>query len=773
MIFFLIGATVTVFVRESWPLYLFCIGILGMLAAIACKRQLDRINFLPLLIPAFGLLQLVFSTTAYAPVTRVAVLKWFALAGVMLIAQVRLGDQRRREQFLDQFVLFSSLMAILCLLQLHTTQGKILWYFDSGYSDMVFGFFPSRNNYGQFVELALAAALWRALTDRRRGLWFGVAGALLYASAIASTSRGAAVLASVELLAVPGVVLWRSRRRDLFRAGVLYAGVLGLALAWTAVSGWDATWKRFREPDAYQGRREFTQSALQMAAAHPVLGNGLGTFPLVYPKYAKIDLPELVNFAHDDWAEFAADGGFVFAAFIFGLFALALPAMIRNPWGLGLLFVMIHAGIDYPFPRVAIAGWMFALLGAVKAADPQRKRSDIGDPKGWLVPAALAVCCAFAIVWCGRLGVADVYSHQANDASMRKAIRIVPDEAEYYLRLAQLTDSGAQPLLERALQLNPYDAETLIDLGLDAELRGEYPKAETSLLKAAELDSTWLPRWTLANYYFRRGDDKGFWTWTAKAAAIASERRDFIPLFKLASRMDSDPSRTLAALPDHPAPLRLFVTYLLESGDTGTLEPAATRLLACGTQGNDRPYVFWAIEGFLSHRQPDGAVHLWSRLAERGWIRRDVGAGFAEPPLESSLDWRYKDVDGVTRSLGGDGSMRFEFSGQQPEETGLLERYIPVRPGVKQRLEWRYRVEQISDEPGVEWEIDSLSGAVLASSSLQPAAQDRDGGVEFTPSESIVRIRLLYRRAPGTARIAGAVDLMPARVVEQRESAAL
>ena len=762
MIALLIGATLTVFVRDTWPLYSFCIAVILILAVLASRRQLDRIGLLPLLIPAFGLLQLALSTTAYAPATRVAALKWFALAGVLLIAQVRLSDPRRRERFLDHFVLFASLTAILCLLQMHTSQGKVLWYFDSGYSDVIYAYFPSRNNYGQFVELALAAALWRALTDRTRRLWFGLASAILYASAIASTSRGAAALATLELLVVPAVILWQFRKRRMADAAFLYAGVIGLALAWSCVTGWDATLDRLRQPDAYQGRREFTQSALQMASERPLIGHGLGTFALLYPKYAKIDSPEHVNFAHDDWAEFAADGGFLFAALVFGLFAIAFPRMLRNPWSLGLAFVMIHAAVDYPFPRIAVAGWMFALLGMLPS-DPKKQPAKAT----WAIPVAVTACCLFGIYWAGKLALADRFFEHDTEASVRRAIALVPDEARYYLRLAQLSDSNSQPLLERAIELNPYDAEPMIDLGINSEMRGDLPRAEASLLRAAQLDSSWLPRWTLANYYFRRSAAAPFWTWSAKAAANASERRDFTPLFKLASRMDADPSSTLRILPDRPAPLRLFVSYLLESGETRSLEAAATRLLACGARGNDRPFVFWAIEGFLSHRQADPAVHLWTKLRERGWVPRDAGAAFAEPPLETSLDWRYKDVSGITRSLGTGGQLRLQFSGQQPEEAGLLERYVPVQRQVKQRLSWEYHNEQSPDEPGVQWEIESLSGAVIGNSSLLT------GGLEFTPVESIVRIRLLYRRAPGTSRIAGAIELSPARVIELNESALL
>jgi hypothetical protein len=42
--------------------------------------------------------------------------------------------------------------------------------------------------------------------------------------------------------------------------------------------------------------------------------------------------------------------------------------MIRHPWALGLLAVMLNACVDYPFPRPAVSGWMFAVLGALYMA---------------------------------------------------------------------------------------------------------------------------------------------------------------------------------------------------------------------------------------------------------------------------------------------------------------------------------------------------------------------------------------------------------------------
>ena len=87
----------------------------------------------------------------------------------------------------------------------------------------------------------------------------------------------------------------------------------------------------------YLTRQEFLQATADMAKHRPLTGYGLGTFPEVYPRYAIID-PSLylyVNHAHNDWAEFAADGGVPFLLLVLIPFAAAVPAAIGTPgdWG--------------------------------------------------------------------------------------------------------------------------------------------------------------------------------------------------------------------------------------------------------------------------------------------------------------------------------------------------------------------------------------------------------------------------------------------------------
>jgi len=65
-------------------------------------------------------------------------------------------------------------------------------------------------------------------------------------------------------------------------------------------------------------------------------------------------------------------------------------------------------------------------------------------------------------------------------------------------------------LLTTSLRLNRYDAQADIGLGLQFEADGDFGRAEKKLLEAYEVDHTYLPRWSLANYYFRRDNIPAF-----------------------------------------------------------------------------------------------------------------------------------------------------------------------------------------------------------------------------------------------------------------------
>lgn len=396
-LFVLLGyCTATIFVKAAWALQSFQIGVFALLAAyllmgIRQGKEPVAKGMAPLLvyfIPAWGLIQILTHTTVSTVETREAVLRWGALAAVFFLVQTVASTPRAQKIALHAFLSFATAMAVLCLTQLFTSNGRVLWVFPTGYPD-VYATFPSYNNFAQFIELALPIAMCLALREGWRSWGYILVGGTLYASVIGAASRAGAVLCTGELLAllVIGLIL---RRRTVQKLRVrslttVLVMVPLVAATFTLVVGWQRVWQRFQEHDPYLLRREFLIPTIDMAKHRPLIGYGLGTFPDVYPRYAVQDLPYYVNHTHNDWAEFAADGGIPFLFLVLVPFAAAIPAAIRHPWGLGLLAVMLHACIDFPFPRPAVSGWMFAMLGLVYMARTLDRREngsvDLSNPR--------------------------------------------------------------------------------------------------------------------------------------------------------------------------------------------------------------------------------------------------------------------------------------------------------------------------------------------------------------------------------------------------------
>jgi len=369
--------TTTVWVREAWALQWFQIGIYALvIAQVLMGGRSDRkdiaegvVPLLVYLIPIWGIVQIEFHTTTASFETRGEVLRWGALAGVFYLSQTLIRSRASRERLLNATLCFATGMAVLCLMQLNTSAGRILWSIPTKFGD-IYATFQNKNNYAQFVEIALPIALWGAFREGRRAMWYALAGGVLYASAVATASRAGFVLCTAELITILTIGLARRRhsgvRLAIRSAGATALVVLLIASAFTFAVGWRRTLDRFNEKDPYAIRREYFLGAVDMAKHRPLTGYGLGTYVQVYQKYAiKDQFPLYANHAHNDWAEFAADGGLPFLLLVLIPFLGAIPLAFRHPWGLGLVAVMLNACVDYPFPRPAVSGWMFVILAAL------------------------------------------------------------------------------------------------------------------------------------------------------------------------------------------------------------------------------------------------------------------------------------------------------------------------------------------------------------------------------------------------------------------------
>jgi tetratricopeptide (TPR) repeat protein len=127
-----------------------------------------------------------------------------------------------------------------------------------------------------------------------------------------------------------------------------------------------------------------------------------------------------------------------------------------------------------------------------------------------------------------------------------------------------------------AVSLNPRLAMAWIQLGLDDEAAGNLAAAESELLRAARVDRQYIPAWTLANFYFRRGDAVDFWLWARKAAARTFD--DYRPLLRLADAMEPSPSEVATRLGGSPPLLRAYMDVLIGARRLDAAEEIAALL---------------------------------------------------------------------------------------------------------------------------------------------------------------------------------------------------
>jgi O-antigen ligase len=259
-------------------------------------------------------------------------------------------------------VWFGFMFALEAIVQLTTSPGRIFWIFPSGPSDYVMGPILYHNHYAAFVEVVLPMALYEAFSGKRQVVLYAGISAALYASVVASASRAGAVLTTVEVFAVIVLIRKRDGNRRFF---LPVAAMAAICLVAVVVVGPQHLFDRLRAPDPWSMRRELAISSLRMVAAHPWFGSGLGTWASIYPAYALTDFGVFVNRAHSDWLQWAAEGGAPFASLIGVLFLCTLQRAVRTIWALGTIAVFLHALVDYPFSRPALAAW--TLIPAVMA----------------------------------------------------------------------------------------------------------------------------------------------------------------------------------------------------------------------------------------------------------------------------------------------------------------------------------------------------------------------------------------------------------------------
>jgi O-antigen ligase len=328
------------------------------------------------LLPVCGLLQVQFGLSVDAFVTSEYVVRYGSVACAFLLGAYAFSSRKVNRLFRFLVIALGTALAVFAIAQMATSNGRVYWTFPPPPNSSILGPFLNRDHYCAFIELVLPLALWEAVRNTRSAWLFGAPAALMYASVIAGLSRAGSILATLEVLAIILPALAARRRAS---AGNRTRAIAAAALIvfFATFVGWEELIARFDDKDPYAGRREFARSSLLMIRDKPLTGFGLGSWLIVYPRYAVMDMGMETWHAHNDWMEWACDGGIPF------LVLMLIPAVraswlsLRFPWGLGVMAASMHATVDFPFQRYATLLLFFLLIAALDA----RNRETAGANK--------------------------------------------------------------------------------------------------------------------------------------------------------------------------------------------------------------------------------------------------------------------------------------------------------------------------------------------------------------------------------------------------------
>lgn len=388
---------------EPWSIFLLESGSVLLVVLWFAKQWIDGelvVRWSPLFAPmaAFAILiavQVAFHLSAYPHDTISQALLYCAYAMLCFLARQSLIRSVQARKLAVMFVAYGFLISSMALLQGVAPNGKLYWVRQPRLGGWIYGPYVNHNHYAGLMELlapiALVFALSRLAEDRDRTI-AAVAAAIMVGTLFLSGSRGG-MLAMVAELTVLGVILFRHKRKLRITIGVgAFAIVLIGLLSW--LGGKELTQRvstiSTETKTEISGGMRFSidRDTYHMFRAKPVLGWGLGTFPVVYPQFRSFYTNFFVNEAHDDYLQFLSEMGIlgfaVIVWFIVVVYRHAIPKIdgwmtdvsgsVALACMLGFTGILVHSLVDFNLQIPANAA-LFYVFSTIASAPPLFQRS--------------------------------------------------------------------------------------------------------------------------------------------------------------------------------------------------------------------------------------------------------------------------------------------------------------------------------------------------------------------------------------------------------------
>ncbi len=342
------------------------------------------------------LVQLALHLSAYWYATWSKGLLWASYAGLFFLVVQVLSKPSRISVFGFFCVGYGFLLALFAIVQQFTSNGKIYWVISNRHGGWIYGPYVNHAHYAGLMEMLIPFPVVLAIAGRagRPARTFFLFAAVVMCSTIfLSQSLGGMIALAVEL-GVLFLILLRNRRAAQREILLIVALCIALIvwLVWLRPPGLVERLARLLNPIAdagATGRVAIVKDSLRMLRERPILGWGLGTFPVVYPSFRSFYTNLWMNEAHNDFVQTLVETGIVGFTFAVAFLTLLCREGVRNlkNWRsdtraglalaafLGCIGLTVHGFVDFNLQIPANASFFFALSALVTSrfSNPQSR----------------------------------------------------------------------------------------------------------------------------------------------------------------------------------------------------------------------------------------------------------------------------------------------------------------------------------------------------------------------------------------------------------------
>jgi O-antigen ligase len=348
---------------------------------------------------AVALVQWLAGTTAYRHVTYSHLLLYAAYGMLAFVVTQSLRRSSQFELMAGLFTAYGAVVAAFAILQGMAPNGKLYWVWPLEQGGWIYGPYVNHNHYAGLMEMLTPFPLVLAashFTNGNRKIMVASVAALMGASIFLSGSRGGMAAFVTQMVAL-GVLMVRRRERK-WREPLMLGAVLAMVIIFLIWMGGNELTRRLatfhseaREEINGGFRLSIDRDCLRMFAKRPLLGWGLGAFPIVYPEFRSFYTTFFVNHAHNDYLQLLVETGLAgfsiavwFMVLVFRKAAGKLKNWTETATGaltvaalLGVVGILVHSFIDFNLQIPANAA-LFYVLCAIAACAPlqesQRRR---------------------------------------------------------------------------------------------------------------------------------------------------------------------------------------------------------------------------------------------------------------------------------------------------------------------------------------------------------------------------------------------------------------